>query len=571
MSRAPGRWRRMTRVAGAGVLVVFAAGLVAGYVLRDGYEAVESTPEAGAAARANGVAPGREPSQAKGARPGLVDWLREVLQGANQERPAGKVPPAGETAVAGTAQTITTREPAATMPPLPGTTATDNEPASDSDEPANEAPTSECQLPVGDLVTAGDVHLSPSGFVARDLGPEFELINLAVGAYGRCQSDGTVVERYISLQTSWLHRPTGYRVGLDQRQSSEAAPAIADPGLFTFSDGGYQFTLGATRGEISDGGDRTQLGDLEVSRNQLAALTAALADVAPNLPLDCFYLPRLGDWDDLAAAGLGDPRHLIPAEWTLDEFEVRAFHKPVADCGQAAAPPSPRFASLRFSSQDGLRSVTFSVNLQAAGTGSFPATISEYEASWGTDRYALRVSLSPQPSDEIAEPVLLAAALDPTFNPDCSLFSRDLAEAELASVSIGLPEAPDGYEETYFYGTVDRVRPECDREFEYEGSASASWSFANDEGVFINIVANSTLGEAQFVANPGTVNDVAVSWTTLDGTSYAITSFSADTGFAGIGAAMLKQIAVSLDAGLDTSTLTVSEPEPADVGIVSGW
>ena len=99
-----------------------------------------------------------------------------------------------------------------------------------------------------DLLAAGDVRLSDSGFQARDLGADFELTNLALGAYGLCQADGTVLERYVSLQTSWTHAPTGYRVSLDQRQSDQAAPPLADPGYLTFSDGGYRFTISATRG-----------------------------------------------------------------------------------------------------------------------------------------------------------------------------------------------------------------------------------------------------------------------------------------------------------------------------------
>jgi hypothetical protein len=425
----------------------------------------------------------------------------------------------------------------------------------------------DCQLALGRLLEPDQIDLALGGFRARTLGERFQLTNLTLGAYGQCHGDGSVTGQHVALASAWLHLPTGYKVSLEQRQRAEAISATADPGYFTFSDGGYQLTISAAGAQLGEAG-RVQLGDRQVAPGQLSAILDALEDVAPYLPLDCFYLPRNGGWDDLAQAGLGDPRALLPADWLVETLEVRAFYPPAAACGQSGPPPATRYFTAKLSGPDGLQTVSFTALAQTPGAAAFPPAVEEASASWGTSRYAFSVAMSPETAGLLPGPSAFADQLDPSFDEACVLQESVLAEDDVTAAGISRPVAPDGYAETYFYGTLERVGAGCSIDYGYEGSASATWTFGNDQGVFIDVVANVTLGASSPARSPGTVNDLAIAWTTEEGAGYAITSFSVVPDFSGVGAEVLTDMAVALDPALDPASLAVTDPEPADVGVL---
>ena len=548
---------------------VFGAGVFVGYELRRGVPEVDATR--GAQAARDGVyeAPG---ARAPAGKPGGIP--------ADAEEPAATLPavteqdgPDGPTEARPEATPEARLEqpldsPADNQAPAPQ--AVTAKPS--NDEPPTADPSEsgvECQVPLGDVLANGQLDLSPAGFELRGLGSGFELTNLVVGAYGICQEDGAALDPYVAVQSGWTHTTSGYQVSVEQRQSSEDAPALFEPGYVTFSDGGYQFTIGAGRRPFTSLADRISLGDLELPRTEMEALSATLSALAPQLDPACFFTPRLGTWDDVAAAGIGDPRSLIPDDWQERTFEFRTFYPPADGCASASPMPAPRIFTASFASPDGQRYVNLSAAPPTHGGGSFPASVDEYNAGWGNERYVYTVGLSPQPHDDLPGLVAFAGTLDPSFDETCSLVAGELVESDVETVGIGQPPTPDGYEQTFYSGTLEQVGDGCGLDFAYTGNASATWTFGNADGTFIDVIANSTLGANSPLSVAGTVSPSMVSWTSQSGTGYTITSFSAAPGFAGLGAAALVGLALAVDPALDPSSLVEAPPETGEVGIVS--
>jgi hypothetical protein len=202
----------------------------------------------------------------------------------------------------------------------------------------------ECGTDLGDLVAGEGVDLAARDFDWRTPGPAFALLSFSTREAcvfdGPWPADGSVpeeVERRLAADTALRHRETGSTVFVSQQVDDGIAANVLYPWSATFRTGGYAFWLYSygnvyVAGETGGGTDQAT-NPWEASE---AVILEAVADLAPELDLACFYRRVMGSWSDLAALGVGDPRPAIPEGFTEASFHLERLISPPETCAAPA-------------------------------------------------------------------------------------------------------------------------------------------------------------------------------------------------------------------------------------------
>jgi hypothetical protein len=420
-----------------------------------------------------------------------------------------------------------------------------------------------CQVPLPAILADGKVDPAAAGFAASYLGDGFQLTSFTVRAEADCP-DGVTPggDIHIVVDTNWKHVDSGLAVYVSQRQDAEPTASVLEETTARFSRDGYNFTVNvdgysvqplAGRGE-GDGADIAR--DLLPGPDPRAAevLRAALASL--NAPAEaCFYTVREGTFDDLAAMGLGDPRGAIPAGYTLQDVQVRAWNTPAADCGTPAEGLQTSF-NATWIQDGGFGGVWASAYSVSPGEHSYPGNANEYYANWTNGQFHFNVGLKtdPAPADNSLLRAI-ATALDPGFDNACLALEGELDDADLAAEGFGLPSAPDGYDITGRAHRGSTLTGDCSAEARasYSNNVSGNWNMTGPDGAVLNVHAYKVSGDLPPDEKRGYISDHDLSFWT-GSVQYSISGYNERGGDAP-SLDTLIEVARSIDRSFDPDSL----------------
>ncbi|GAB4331370.1 MAG: hypothetical protein Kow0010_16740 [Dehalococcoidia bacterium] len=434
-----------------------------------------------------------------------------------------------------------------------------------------------CPAPLPGGVAGSVIDPSAAGLAMKLLGPGFELQSIALRGEGECDDSGQPSNVVAVLDTSWVHPATGVMVWVSQRPSPEvanyrdqySAMVWADGYLFQLSaGGGYFYPLEEPVAIDGDAATHDAAASKPVefrvpSDEQVAAvLREAIAQVAPNVPDQCFYRIEAGGWEALAQLGIGDPRPAIPAGYAEDYVAARILVEPGASCGQ---PELEGYYSsgfdAGFSSGDGWISVS-AYPLFAGGERLYYG--GEGSIAWSDGRWQYNVngygSGGPLPAETLRA---IAVALSPGVDIACLPVDRELSEDDVVSAGFHLPVVPDSYrleKQSLVYNGPDAG---CD-DGGVGGSYRLAWAFLNEDGDGIDI---SAYHQEQSPSEPGMgwIGDGMVEWSNARGTWFHVGAWSANGGPA-LTQDELAAIARSIDPEFDPSNLEGGRAAPMPEG-----
>jgi hypothetical protein len=244
-------------------------------------------------------------------------------------------------------------------------------------------------------------------------------------------------------------------------------------------------------------------------------LRAALASL--NAPAEaCFYTVREGSFDDLAAMGIGDPRGAIPAGYSLQDVQVRAWTAPAVECGTPTEGLQTSFnATWVRESGAGFGALFASAYSVAEGEQAYPGSANEYYANWSNGKFHFNVGakIDPAPGDDSLIRAL-ATALDPGFANACIAFETELSDADLNTEGIGSPTAPDGYSVTSRAHRGSSLTGNCSAEANanYSDSVSGNWVMTGPDGAIINVNAYKSPGGIPADEKRGYIGGNNIAW-----------------------------------------------------------
>ncbi|MGK2965369.1 MAG: hypothetical protein ACSLFM_07155, partial [Tepidiformaceae bacterium] len=434
-------------------------------------------------------------------------------------------------------------------------------------------------LPAGTVGVTIDP--AAAGIAMNLLGSGFELQSITLRAQGECDESGNTVNVQPVLESTWTHTATGATVWIQQRESEETANYIDQYMALAWSDG-YVFQISVNAGyayplmekEAAMAGDdasRSSFPAPEFLTDEQAAavLAEALAQIAPGLPQECFYRIVLGDWDDVAALGLGDPRSALPAGYTESYVNVRTLQAPAESCdspeleGYYGASFDASFSD----SQGGWIGVSA---YQVPGDQPFyPGSSTAGSVYWSDENWQYNIygySADGTPVD--AETLsAIATAFVPAFDGECLAQDRDITVDEIVAAGFGEPVAPEGFTLQKSQAVFNGVPEGCEMPDDVvSGGYRLAWLFADDTGVSIDVSVNRGEPQADDLEAGGFLNDFGAGWTRADGASFNIW-ISAASAEAPLTREELVALAQSVDPSLDPATLSEDgggiEPMPA--------
>ena len=349
--------------------------------------------------------------------------------------------------------------------------------------------------------------------------------------------------------------------GLAASGEDAQTPNIIQQSYATFVYDGYTYNVWASnwRPVIYNGGavdDKSLPMPVKpgVDPEAEKALEAAIAQLAPNLGSQCFWRQVQGDWSDLAALGIGDPRGALPAGFQENGLALTRFDAPAAGCTSVVPPYVDQVNAYAFFT--GSNGAQFSINVNGSkGSGvASPGSIDDFNASWSNGDYYFSVYGN---GDGINRDVIrkVAQALDPKFDSVCFLDKHDLSEAEVAALGIHAPALPHGFriDQATFIGV--------------EGTAPCGTS--NDGYTLRWMMLNMSVGgyiEAGITHGPidpsvgiGTLLDTSLLWKDDAGNTYHVSSLKME-----VDRDTLIEVAKSMDPNFDESRLE----KPGNGGIV---
>ncbi|MFN8507313.1 MAG: hypothetical protein U0547_07085 [Dehalococcoidia bacterium] len=159
--------------------------------------------------------------------------------------------------------------------------------------------------------------------------------------------------------------------------------------------------------------------------------------------MGCFYREERGDWSDLAAMGIGDPRPAVPAGYAEANKEIVRLLTPDAGCASAPAPegwPSSRVSLHWF---NGDRMLSADITSVPGGTAASAGRFGSGNGAWTTGKLQFYLSWDPALGDAVAR--ALASALDPEFAKACVVDIANMTDAQFAALGLSDPKPPQGY------------------------------------------------------------------------------------------------------------------------------
>lgn len=322
-----------------------------------------------------------------------------------------------------------------------------------------------CPAPLTGALANGALDPSLGGFKPSLLSGEFTLSGFGFMATQPCPGSGQTGSPARAFESRWLHS-SGVALQVNQRENATAVPNTLTPAMARFSANGFEYDLsvlynpafvdtttvtppdrpatGSGSGTSSgSGGSASTLPAPAppTAVNTAPILQAAIAQLAPGLSAGCFYREERGDWGDLAAMGIGDPRPAVPSGYSEMQKEIVRLVQPDAGCATPAPEgwPAAR-VSIHWGNGQRMLSVDItSLQVPAPGAGRF----GQGNASWTNGTHQFYLSWDLTVGDAAAR--ALATALDPRFANACTVETRELTAAEFAALGVRVPAAPAGY------------------------------------------------------------------------------------------------------------------------------
>lgn len=434
-----------------------------------------------------------------------------------------------------------------------------------------------CEALLGDVLQGTSLDPSSAGLAPKLLGSDFQLVRLNLWAEGDCSEDGQSAVGKPVLETSWRHTATGATVSLSQRLLGDPVANVRYDTSATVVVDGYVFTVNVwnnvyyyedgVKDPPANADDVAAAGITRPSDQADLApvLDAVLAEIAPSVPAGCYFVQTPGDWSDLAALGIGDPRPAIPSGFTQSNFQLYTFSRPDASCPPTGAePPSGISFWAQWTGDNGRSYLEVNVYQdQYQGDVSWPGNLDEWGANWTRNGVSYGVWGSNEKGGlgvDVIEAV--ARAIDPQFSSQCLIALTPLSESDLAGLGINAPAA-DGW--TIAKSTLNRrgVNPSCPNAGDYQDSTSyeLNWALESDDGQVQAYAWMSGQG-ADGGDRWGYIYDGGIEW------GYGNRNFSVWGDIKGDNARdVLVEIATSLDPSFNVDDLTEDgypRPLPVD-------
>lgn len=310
--------------------------------------------------------------------------------------------------------------------------------------------------------------------------------------------------------------------------ASEPGPDILHDSSAVFSWEGNRYALYATHSPAA-------------SARQV--LESAIATLAPGLGLECFHRLTSGSWSDLAAAGIGDPRGAVPADWIATEMELTYYASPLPACPVSAVEVAlPVSFSAGFDHWSG-QLLRIRAESRQDGAGDLPGLISGSDAEWSHGGLAFGVAFDGGKEGLVTA---VARALDPSFEEACHRRSYELSDAQLPAHRFKAPVAPAGFQELFSKKRAKLSPGGCSKGAPDPGEFELEWVFASEAGQVLEIGAERRPESGVALNQDPDIGDDSVRWTDPQGTSYHVYGHSLDDG-PGLEMAKLFEVARSLD------------------------
>lgn len=446
----------------------------------------------------------------------------------------------------------------------------------DASYPACRAP-----LPAG-VVTASGIDPKNAGFIPALPATGFSAISVSLSSQGECDRNGNATSGPLVLDSSWKHDASGLEAYVSQRVSSEKVASVIREDSATFWANGYIFSVGVNSYRIlpvaedlpavdpaspasSGAGTSSSPGrgplPIEPDPRAREVLAQIIGQLAPDLDQKCFWTTAPGGWEALAAAGLGDPRGVIPSDFTLESINGTTFNPPAAGCDTSLKPVEGFNFNANFQKNAGSADFGY-LGISVYSNGSdvnYPGQISEWGANWSNGKFQFGVYAKSEKTVGIDVIRAVAKALDPSFNEACFVQERELSTADLAALGFREAKAPNDWKLTRSSLRASEIASGCEKPAGFEASYNLSWTFEKGADV-IDAGANrygKGSGDGSGYQSPN-----SLSWTAADGTNYNVSGYSK-----GVNPTVSKDdmvaVAKSMDPNFDVSKLVEgSEGKP---------
>jgi hypothetical protein len=370
--------------------------------------------------------------------------------------------------------------------------------------------------------------------------------------------DGEVA---VVLDTSWTYGDNEFTIWVSQRESAEQTANIMYEGYAQFWSQGYAYSVSAGYVYYYGVDDVARDGGIDNQASQ-AVLLQAIAELAPDVPQQCFYQPANAEWSALADLGVGDPRGAIPAGFVEESVWAQVFTPPAEGCDVPDDVDLPVSFGAQWSSGDGS---WLSINIYRAYNDYYGGPLAEvgysndYSVSWSNGTYRFDVYGNNRDSGiGMATLQAIARALDPQFDNACLLVERHLTEAELEAQGIGTADAPGGYVLESSRAVASEPNANCDLGVEV-GNVSADWQFSGPNGEHVSASAWLDKSYRSDGSWYGSIGQGYISWIGPNGANYSVSGWSETDG--PVDQETLIGVALSMDP-----TLNVDRLEDGDGG-----
>jgi len=417
-----------------------------------------------------------------------------------------------------------------------------------------------CPAEIDPSVLGATIDPSQAGFAMSLLGEGYVLQSISLRAEGDCDDQGNSIGSHLVLDTSWRHVETGFDVVVTQRAGGEPVASVLYPESAQFSANGYSYSVFVNSYRYYAEKDVAIQPPQDGPDPRVAEVViATVRALAPELDQQCFYTQRQGDWGDLPALGIGDPRSAIPSGLTQNWFNLLTLEPPTRDCG-GPAPEGAGSQSFNLSYNDDSGGwLGIDVYPVWPGQEQYPGYSDQYSLNWNNGTYQFGV-YGNRNGVGLGKDALtaIALALDPQFSSACLVSEQILTEADLPALGFRAPSLPPGFSITDSRFAVSGLPDGCPIPSDYEVFTTyyLNWELRSEDGTTIGISANRTEGApVEPGTPPGYISPNGIGWTGADGTYYSIWASTIGISPA-VDSDLLIEIATSLDPQLDPATLS---------------
>lgn len=409
-------------------------------------------------------------------------------------------------------------------------------------------------LPAG-LLTANGIDLSGVDFEMNLPGEGYSLVSYSLSTYAECDEDGQpAATGELVLDTTWRHDETSLEVYISQRVDGDAVAPVLRQDWATFSVDGYVFSVNVNRWAVypidaRDGGLPYPDGDPRATE----VLNDLIDRLAPSIGLQCFWTEAKGDWSDIIAMGIGDPRGAIPSGYEQSDLWVTTFNEPAAGCDTTVQPTEGTSFNAGWSNGDGNYIGVSAWGMDPNYPYDYPGQISSWGANWSNNTYQFSVYVSSYEGrgGDVELVRAIARAIDPSYNEQCFIRENILSDSDLAGLGFNVPAIPDGFEITRSYHAGTDIAAGCDRPEGFAPYYNLSWTLTNGADTIDVSVSRYEGSES---TGEGWISDYGINWSGTNGDYFSVNAWSSGISPV-VDRDILIAIAESLDPNFDVDRL----------------